>query len=195
MKHIVVVSILLLAAVQVGSAEADARPVEAQQGWLGVVTEDLSPAMRAALGIERGVLVAEVLEDGPAGKAGIRTGDVVLRLDDEVIAGGDDLRAAVRVRAGKSVSVAVWRQGETRSVKVTLGTRDPSRLEQYLGLHPIPTTTVRTLRKALSDVGPRLEGIVESERPLLDSLRVEIEELRRELRELREQLRQNKRQN
>jgi serine protease Do len=68
-----------------------------------------------------GVLVSSVDADGPAAKAGMRAGDVILKLDAETIEDGDDLREAVaEAEGGNEVTVTVQRDGRPLDLKVTL---------------------------------------------------------------------------
>jgi membrane-associated protease RseP (regulator of RpoE activity) len=73
------------------------------------------------LGGKSGVLVSSVDADGPAGKAGMKAGDVVLKLGNETIDDGDDLREAVsEAEGGQEVTVTVQREGRPVDLKVTL---------------------------------------------------------------------------
>ncbi len=68
-----------------------------------------------------GVLVSSVDAEGPAGKAGMKAGDVILRLEAETIEDGDDLREAVaEAEGGKEVTVTVQRDGRPLDLKVML---------------------------------------------------------------------------
>jgi S1-C subfamily serine protease len=68
-----------------------------------------------------GVLVSSVDPGGPAGKAGMKAGDVVLKLDTQAIQDGDDLRDAVAAaEGGQEVTVTVQRDGRPLDLKVTL---------------------------------------------------------------------------
>jgi S1-C subfamily serine protease len=68
-----------------------------------------------------GVLVSSVDADGPAAKAGMKAGDVVLKVGGTAIADGDDLRKAVsEAEGGKEVTVTVQREGRPLDLKVTL---------------------------------------------------------------------------
>jgi serine protease Do len=67
-----------------------------------------------------GVLVTSVDVDGPAAKAGIKAGDVILKLGPETIEGSEDLREAVaEAEGGKETTVTVQRDGRTLDLKVT----------------------------------------------------------------------------
>jgi serine protease Do len=68
-----------------------------------------------------GVLVSSVDADGPAARAGMKAGDVILKLGTETIEDGDGLREAVsRAEGGKEVTVTVQRDGRPVDLKVTL---------------------------------------------------------------------------
>lgn len=103
---------------------------ETRRGWLGVRIQNVDPDMAEALGRSStdGAMVTEVPE-GPAREGGIRTGDVILKFDGEVI---DDTRELVRIVAdtqvGRSVDVLVLRDGreETLSVEVGLLEDEPT---------------------------------------------------------------------
>ncbi|MDT8342747.1 MAG: PDZ domain-containing protein, partial [Longimicrobiales bacterium] len=94
------------------------------RGWLGVmiqeITEELS--QQFGLGEPRGALVSEVVGDGPAQKAGLKRGDVIVEFDDEVIEKMDELpREVAQHRPGAVVDVVVLRNGKRMTLEVTLG--------------------------------------------------------------------------
>jgi serine protease Do len=68
-----------------------------------------------------GVLVSAVDADGPAAKAGMKAGDVVLKLGGDAIKGGDDLRDALsKAEGGSEVAITLQRDGRPVELKVTL---------------------------------------------------------------------------
>jgi serine protease Do len=68
-----------------------------------------------------GVLVTSVDTDGPAGKAGMKAGDVILKFEGKAVEDGGDLRDAVgAAEGGKEVAVTVQRDGRPLDLKVTL---------------------------------------------------------------------------
>jgi putative serine protease PepD len=72
--------------------------------------------------IGNGALIVQVVPDGAAAKAGLRTGDVVTAVGDRGVTTSTELTAAVRSQApGSSVQLTVRRGGDTRTVEVTLG--------------------------------------------------------------------------
>jgi putative serine protease PepD len=89
------------------------QPIEF--GYLGVKTKD-------ADGSRVGGLIAEVEPNSPASKAGLKTGDVVVKVDDSPVGSGTDLAAAIRARKpGDQVRLSVFRDGKEQQVTVTLG--------------------------------------------------------------------------
>ncbi|PJE32045.1 serine protease [Pseudooceanicola antarcticus] len=101
---------------------------ETRRGWLGVRIQDVTPDMAEAMGLEEamGAMVTDVPE-GPAMEAGVEAGDVIVSFDGVDVA---DTRGLVRqvgnTEVGKTVRVTVWRNGETETLKVTLGRRETS---------------------------------------------------------------------
>ena len=84
---------------------------------------------RAYLGVSTaagngGAVVREATAGGPAARAGLRTGDVIVALGDGRIAGPDDVAAAIQELApGDSVAVEVRRDGDLRTLQVQLTAR------------------------------------------------------------------------
>ncbi|MFZ5596513.1 MAG: trypsin-like peptidase domain-containing protein [Bacillota bacterium] len=92
--------------------------------WLGVYikTVDKSVADNMHLGVSEGVLVASVIEGGPAARAGIRQGDVITGIDGNKIASADDLTSLVeKMQPGQQSAVVVNRGGKNLTIEVTIG--------------------------------------------------------------------------
>lgn len=108
-----------------------ARPVIEQlikhgavrRGWLGVRIQSVTEEIAETLGLKSatGALVASVIDNGPAKKADIRAGDVIVEFDGKPI---DQMRRLPRIVAetdvGKTVDVKVWRGNKPVMVKVTI---------------------------------------------------------------------------
>jgi serine protease Do len=97
---------------------------EVTRGYLGVNIQSLTPDLAKALklGEHQGALVAEVVPGGPAAKAGIRRGDVIVGFNNEPIKSSHDLPAIVaQTPVGKEASVTLYRDGKTQKVPVTVG--------------------------------------------------------------------------
>lgn len=82
------------------------------RGWLGVSIQRVTPDIAEALGIEKehGALVADVVEGGPAARAGIKSGDLIVEYDGKTIDEANQLPILVaETPVGKSVTVTVMR--------------------------------------------------------------------------------------
>jgi serine protease Do len=97
---------------------------EVTRGYLGVNIQSMTPDLAKALKLEerQGALVAEVMPGGPAAKAGIRQGDVIVGFNGDSIKGSHDLPAVVaRTPVGQEATVTLHRDGKTQKVPVTVG--------------------------------------------------------------------------
>jgi S1-C subfamily serine protease len=119
-------------------AEAVTRPTSG--AWLGIrgatLTSEIASAMDLPAG-QQGVLVAEVIRDTPAERAGLRAGDqpldidgqqvqvggdVIVAIDNEPVTRFEDLRAVLQqAQPGQEVTLTLLRDGEEITVEVTLG--------------------------------------------------------------------------
>lgn len=94
-----------------------------RRGWLGVRIQTVTEEIADSLGLKRasGALVASVEPESPAGKAGIQPGDVVLEWDGREVRDMRRLPTMVaETEIGRSVPVQVWRNGERKTVDVTV---------------------------------------------------------------------------
>jgi len=94
------------------------------RGWLGVMIQDITSALKNKLRLkdEKGALVADVTADGPAEKAGLKRGDVIVSFDGKEIKETHDLPYIVgSTPVGKKVEVEVIRKGVKKSFSVKLG--------------------------------------------------------------------------
>ena len=93
-------------------------------GYLGIGGLDISPERAKALNLkeERGVEVSSLAEDGPAAKAGIKQGDVVLEFNGQPVEGTAQFSRLVReTPVGRHVKIAVWRSGAAQTLTATVG--------------------------------------------------------------------------
>ena len=94
------------------------------RGWLGVLIQPLTPDLARQFGVKagEGVVVGDVLEGGPAEKAGLTTGDVIQAVGGKPVT---DVRGLQRVvaalRPGTQVAVTVNRKGKDVTLNATVG--------------------------------------------------------------------------
>lgn len=93
------------------------------RGRIGVVIQPITKELAESFGLPKpaGALVNSVEKGGPADKAGIESGDVILRFDGKMVNSSEDLpRIVGATRPGSKVSVQIWRNKATREVQVTV---------------------------------------------------------------------------
>jgi len=99
---------------------------EVRRGFLGVGFADVTPSTAANfdLPVNSGVIVTEIVPDSPAANAGLEGDDIIVQLEDEVIDNSGDLLEALRIhKAGESVKVSYYRDGEKLDADLTLTDR------------------------------------------------------------------------
>ena len=103
------------------------------RGWIGVQTRELTPELAEALnlGNARGVLIGGVVAEAPAAKAGIKPGDVLLRVGPQTVATPAELLATVASLKPKTpVDVSIQRAGKTLTLKVDVAQRPRPQRDQ-----------------------------------------------------------------
>lgn len=93
------------------------------RGWVGMMAQDLDTDLAHYFKVpsSQGALVSEVVPDGPASKASIRTGDVVTQFDHRPVDGASTLKSLVgKAKAGAVVPLDIVREGHARTVSITV---------------------------------------------------------------------------
>ena len=96
------------------------------RGWLGVQIQPVTPEIASSLGVTdpKGALVAQVVPDSPAARAGVRQGDVIVAINGKEIADAHDVtRRVASLPAGKAAAFTVLRDGQRQTVNVTIGAK------------------------------------------------------------------------
>jgi len=94
-----------------------------ERPWLGVVITELAPerAKQMFQKTDPGVLVREVATDGPAAKAGLLEGDVILEVDGKAVSQpGEVIRAIATRHVGDTVHLLVSRDGQHKEIPLVL---------------------------------------------------------------------------
>lgn len=149
-----------------------------QRGWLGVEIQEVSSDIAKSLGMDkpRGALIANVLENSPAAKAGVRDGDLITEVNGKAI---DEMRQLPReiaqFRAGDKVDLTIHRAGgKVENVQVVIGAMpDEGSRGGYMSGRSSGSSTLDNLGLALSpltskerkelNLRPSLVGVLISE--------------------------------
>ncbi len=93
-------------------------------GFIGLSISPLSPDQSRHLGVSQGALVVDVVPDGPADQAGIKPGDVIVKVDDTFIRSSSDLVWSISHKdIGVDVQVLLVRNGEEVHLPVQVGSK------------------------------------------------------------------------
>ncbi len=95
-----------------------------ERGRMGVTIQEINQALADSFGLDkpRGALVASVEKGGPAAKAGLEAGDVILAVDGQNIQASGELPALIAARRpGDVVNLQVWRNKASRNIAVNVG--------------------------------------------------------------------------
>ena len=93
------------------------------RGWLGVLIQDVTRELAESFGMKRpqGALIAKVLSDGPAEKAGLEVGDIVLKFDGQEVRYSSDLPPLVgSSKVGERIPVEIIRRGKSKALDVVI---------------------------------------------------------------------------
>jgi Do/DeqQ family serine protease len=152
--------------VVVASAKGGSGAVK--RPWLGAKLQEVTPEIAESLGLKRpsGALVASVASGGPAARAGIKTGDLIVSIDGTLVDDPNafDYRFATKALGG-TTQIGLVRQGKEVGLPVALlGLPDMPRNElEIRGRSPFLGVTVANLSPALADelrLDPQTEGVV-----------------------------------
>lgn len=111
-----------------------ATPVPAtDQAWIGVSLADLNSKVTKQLNLTResGVVILEVVANSPAEKAGLKRGDVLLKVNDTAVKTADEAVKAVKAaKSGDTLTLTIVRGDAEQTIKVTAGTAPATQPKQ-----------------------------------------------------------------
>jgi serine protease Do len=125
------------------------------RGWLGVSIQRLTPELAESMKLraDQGILVSQVMEGGPAEKAGLKAGDVILEFAGKPVKTPSELQNTVAwIAPGTKVEIVVLRDGKRHSLKVAVETR-PAQPES-LAAAPGAPANLKALGIEVSNVTP-----------------------------------------
>jgi serine protease Do len=148
-----------------------------RRGWLGVRIQQVSDEIAESLDMKsaKGALVAGVTDDGPAAKAGLQSGDVILKFDgDEVKRMRDLPRMVADTTVGKAVDLLVLRKGKEITVKVELGRLEdgekvasletpPAKIDSHAEVLGMKLSTINDDLRKQFKITETVKGVVVSE--------------------------------
>ena len=94
------------------------------RGWLGVAIQDIDENLAESFGLDKaeGILVSETQADSPAEEAGIKQGDILIKLEGTALKDVNDLRNKIALTVpGTEVSVQLIREGKPVDLQVKIG--------------------------------------------------------------------------
>ena len=94
------------------------------RGWLGLMFQEVNRELAESFGLDKphGALIAKVLEDSPAEKAGLKRGDVIIEFNDQDVKDAGALPPLVgQVKPGERIKLKIFRDGKAKTVQVTIG--------------------------------------------------------------------------
>jgi serine protease Do len=106
------------------------------RGRIGVLIGEVQREVADAIGLPKaaGALVSSVEGDGPADKAGVKPGDVIIKYDGRPVESSSDLRRMVAsTKPGSKVTATVWRNGAPRDLQLTVGEMQPDQAHPTRG--------------------------------------------------------------
>lgn len=95
-----------------------------KRGWLGVKIQEVTPEIAESIGLSKaqGAMVSSVTPEGPAAKAGVLAGDVIIKFEGQAIDKMNQLpRMVAAAEVGKKTKITVWRKGKEQEIAVDLG--------------------------------------------------------------------------
>jgi serine protease Do len=128
------------------------------RGFLGVQIESLSDEAATALGLanSNGAIVTDVIAGSPAERAGIKRGDVVLKINGTAVKDNRDLsRRIAALQAGQTATFTIWRDSKTITISVKVAKRE------------------RTAEAEIPATGPKMMSLGLGLQTITDSLRAE----------------------
>ena len=113
--------------------EAIIRNGQVVRGWIGVEPQDITPELAESFGLQKssGTIIAGVLKGGPADKAGIKPGDILLSVADKPVTDTVSmLNLVAQLTPGDHVKVTVLRKTKETALDLTVGRRPRMRQTQ-----------------------------------------------------------------
>ena len=136
---------------------------EVTRGFIGVEYQNLTRELSQAFGLDQyleGVVLVEVLDDSPAGKAGLEVGDVITRINNKRIKNAIQFDNEIAMnRAGAEVDISYLRRGRQKSISLLIGTNEALDNKASLKNERFSNTTVGEIPRE-SDLYDKVSGVM-----------------------------------
>jgi|TARA_B110000305_G_scaffold95637_1_gene107683 serine protease Do/serine protease DegQ len=136
---------------------------EVTRGFIGVEYQNLTRELSQAFGLDQyleGVVLVEVLDGSPAGKAGLEVGDVITRINNKRIKNAIQFDNEIAMnRAGAEVDISYLRRGSQKSISLLIGTNEALDNKTILKNERFSNTTVGEIPRE-SELYDKVSGIM-----------------------------------
>lgn len=136
---------------------------EVTRGFIGVEYQNLTRELSQAFGLDQyleGVVLVEVLDGSPAGKAGLEVGDVITRINNKRIKNAIQFDNEIAMnRAGAEVDISYLRRGSQKSISLLIGTNEVPDNKTILKNERFSNTTVGEIPRE-SELYDKVSGIM-----------------------------------
>jgi C-terminal processing protease CtpA/Prc len=140
---------------------------------LGVHAKNISDQLKEYFEVEGGVLIEKVIEDSPAEKAGLKAGDIILKIEDKDIEDyGDLVRVLNYYDPGDELSIVYSRKGSKKTIKVVVDKKEGA----FPNLRWIQEGSLPEIMEEMPILEEELEQLKDLEREL-DDIKVDIKVL------------------
>ncbi|HOO46002.1 MAG TPA: PDZ domain-containing protein, partial [Deltaproteobacteria bacterium] len=133
---------------------------EVARGWLGVAIQEVTPEIARAVGLKdaAGAMVTMVYSGDPADRAGVKPGDIILRINAHDIEDPRDLTRYIgSLKPDAEVNISLWRDAKVVSLEVTLEKRIEEHVAE-LGQLPEDTKEIKDrFGLVLKDISPEIQ--------------------------------------
>jgi len=127
------------------------------RGWIGMSAQDVDEDLAKYFKVrsDKGAIVTQVSPKGPAGEAKLRTGDVILKFNDQPIESSSHLKSAVaKTKSGSTITLEITREGSVKQVPVVIREQPRPKTQQAGRAEPEKRAPDENIGLMVQDVPP-----------------------------------------